>query len=96
VEEALLALGEVAEAAVIASPDPVRGDIVKALVRLAPGTAPAEALKRRIQEHVKRQLAAYKYPREVEFVDSFPLTTTGKIDRKLLRRRELDRRNARC
>ena len=88
VEEALLALDEVAEAAVIAAPDAIRGAVVKALVRLAAGVTPSDALKGRIQEHVKRQLAAYKYPRAVEFVESFPLTTTGKIDRKELRRRE--------
>jgi len=91
VEEVLLALDEVAEAAVIAAPDAIRGAVVKALVRLAPGVTPSDALKGRIQEHVKRQLAAYKYPRAVEFVENFPLTTTGKIDRKELRRREADR-----
>jgi len=95
IEDALLALHEVAEVAVIASPDPVRGDVVKALVRLAPGAAPSDALTRRLQDHIKTQLAAYKYPREVEFVDSFPLTTTGKIDRKQLRRRELEARQPR-
>ena len=91
VEEAILALDEVAEAAVIAAPDPLRGSIVKALVRLARGVGPSDAVTTRIQEHVKRQLAAYKYPREVEFVDAFPLTTTGKIDRKRLRQREAGR-----
>lgn len=88
VEEALLALDEVAEAAVIPTPDALRGNVVKALVRLAPGIIPSEALKARIQEHVKRRLAAYKYPRQIDFVQAFPLTTTGKIDRKELRRRE--------
>lgn len=88
VEEALLAMSEVAEAAVVAAPDATRGAIVKALVRLAAGAVASDALKTKIQEHVKRQLAAYKYPRIVEFVDGFPLTTTGKIDRKQLRRRE--------
>jgi acetyl-CoA synthetase len=93
VEEALLALDEVAEAAVIAAPDAIRGAIVKALVRLAAGVTPSDALKGRLQEHVKRQLAGYKYPRVVEFVESFPLTTTGKIDRKELRRREEEKVN---
>jgi acetyl-CoA synthetase len=88
VEEALLELDDVAEAAVIAAPDAVRGAVVKALIRLAAGVTPSDALKGRIQEHVKRQLAAYKYPRTIEFVESFPLTTTGKIDRRELRRRE--------
>jgi len=88
VEEVLLSLAEVAEAAVIPRPDSIRGSIVKALVRLSPGVAPSDALKARIQEHVKSRLAAFKYPRELEFVEDFPLTTTGKIDRKLLRKRE--------
>ena len=93
VEEALLALDEVAEAAVIAAPDTIRGAIVKALVRLAAGVTPSDGLKARIQDHVRRRLAAYKYPRAVDFVESFPLTTTGKIDRKELRRRELEKSN---
>jgi len=88
VEESLLAMAEVAEAAVIAAPDATRGAIVKALVRLAAGAAPSEALKAKMQQHVRHQLGAYKYPREIEFVDGFPLTTTGKIDRKLLRRQQ--------
>ena len=92
VEEALLALAEVAEAAVISTPDAVRGAVVKALIRLVAGVSPSDALKARIQEHVRRQLAAYKYPREIEFVDSLPLTTTGKINRRLLRQREQDAR----
>lgn len=91
VEEALLAMDEVAEAAVIAAPDVTRGAIVKALVRLAAGAVPSDALKAKMQQHVRHQLGAYKYPREIEFVDGFPLTTTGKIDRKLLRRRQQER-----
>jgi acetyl-CoA synthetase len=91
VEEALLALDEVAEAAVIGTPDPLRGARVKALVRLAAGVAPCEAVKMRIHDHIKGRLAPYKAPRDIEFVDAFPLTTTGKIDRKLLRRREAER-----
>jgi acetyl-CoA synthetase len=91
VEEVLLAMSEVAEAAVIAVPDATRGSIVKAFVRLAAGAVASDGLKNRIQDHVKRQLAAYKYPRVVEFVDALPLTTTGKIDRKALRRREQER-----
>lgn len=90
VEDVLLALDEVAEAAVIPSPDAIRGSVVKALVRLAPGFSESEALRERIQKHVKERLAAFKYPRTVEFVHEFPLTTTGKIDRKLLRKRELE------
>ncbi|MBI4637037.1 MAG: AMP-binding protein [Candidatus Rokubacteria bacterium] len=92
VEEALLALPEVAEAAVIPSPDPVRGAVVKALVRLAADVEASDDLRARIQDHVRRGLAAYKYPRQIEFVQSFPLTTTGKIDRKLLRQQEAERK----
>ena len=95
VEEVLRSLDEVAEAAVIPTPDAIRGSIVKALIRLAPGVAESEALRARIQKHVKERLAAFKYPREVAFVDEFPLTTTGKIDRKLLRKREQERAESR-
>ena len=88
IEEVLLSLEEVAEAAVIPRPDPIRGSIVKALVRLSPGVPKSESVREKIQQQVKTRLAAFKYPREVDFVDDFPLTTTGKIDRKLLRKRE--------
>lgn len=96
VEEALLGLAEVAEAAVIPTPDAARGTVVKAVVRLAPGVLPSDALRARIQDHVRRNLAAFKYPRVVEFVDSLPLTTTGKINRRLLRQREQDGSTSGC
>jgi len=54
-------------------------------VRLHDGVEPGDALAARLREHVKQRLAFYKYPREIEFVSSFPLTTTGKINRKALR-----------
>jgi len=73
---------------VVASPDPVRGEIVKAFVVLRPGHAPGEALVRELQEHVKRVTAPYKYPRAVEFVESLPKTVSGKIRRVDLRERE--------
>ncbi len=79
------------EAAAVASPDERRGHIVKAFVRLAPGAEPSEALAREIQEHVRSRLAAYAYPRDVEFVDDLPKTLTGKIRRIELREREATR-----
>ena len=87
VEDALVTHPDVAEAAVIGSPDPQRGMIVKAYVRLRQGASPGASLVRDLQDHVKKNLAAYKYPREIEFVDAFPLTSSGKIRRAELRRR---------
>lgn len=88
VEDCLVRHPAVAEAAVVASPDPDRGAIVKAFVRLKDGFSPDERLTRRLQEHVKTNLAAYKYPREVEYVDRFDMTSSGKINRRLLREME--------
>jgi acetyl-CoA synthetase len=90
VEDALVMHPDVAEAAVIGSPDAQRGTIVKAYVRLRRGATPGPGTVRALQEHVKRNLAAYKYPREIEFVDEFPLTSSGKIRRAELRRRNLE------
>ncbi len=81
----------VAESAVVASPDPTRGFVVKAFVVLRPGFAPGDALAAELQDFVKQELAPYKYPRRVEFVDKLPRTETGKIRRVELRQRELDR-----
>lgn len=91
VEDALLKHPAVAEAAVVASPDPQRGSVVKAFVRLREGEQPGDTLASELQAMVKRDLAAYKYPRLIEFVDSFPLTSSGKIRRAELRRRESER-----
>ncbi len=92
VEDALVRHPAVAEAAVIASPDPDRGTIVKALVRLHAGHSESTTLARELQGFVKSRLAAYKYPREVEFVAAFPLTSSGKIRRGELRRLEYARK----
>jgi acyl-coenzyme A synthetase/AMP-(fatty) acid ligase len=91
VESALLEHPAVLESAVVASPDPVRGSIVKAFVTLRPGHAPGPALVGALQEHVKRVTAPYKYPREIEFVDALPKTVSGKIRRVELRQREAAR-----
>ncbi|MGH7819795.1 MAG: AMP-binding enzyme, partial [Candidatus Binatia bacterium] len=94
VESALLTHPAVLESAVVASPDAVRGSIVKAFVRLREGQSPSEALVRELQDHVKEVTAPYKYPREVEFVDDLPKTVSGKIRRVDLRRREELRKQA--
>ncbi len=88
VESALKEHPAVAESAVVASPDEVRGEIVKAFVVLAPGYKPSPELAQELQDYVKNVTAPYKYPREIEFVDSLPKTISGKIRRVELRERE--------
>jgi len=92
VESALLEHPAVVESAVVASPDAVRGEIVKAFVVLRPGHAPGKPLEAELQEHVKTVTAPYKYPREIEFVESLPKTVSGKIRRVELRDRERRRK----
>ena len=91
IEECLMKHPSVLMAAVVGSPDPVRGEIVKAFVVLRAGHAPGEELVRALQEHVKRVTAPYKYPRAIEFVESLPKTVSGKIRRVELRERERQR-----
>jgi len=88
VESALLEHEAVVESAVVASPDPVRGEVVKAFVVLRPEVAGTPELARALQEHVKRVTAPYKYPRAIEFVAALPKTVSGKIRRVELRERE--------
>lgn len=85
VEEALLLHVAVAECAVVGVPDPGKGSIVKAFVRLVEPCKASEQVKQELKEHVKRVIAPYKYPRQIEFVDSLPKTPTGKIQRHLLK-----------
>ena len=92
VESALQSHPAVAESAVVASPDPLRGAIVKAFVILAPGHNPSPELALALQEHVKQETSPYKYPREVEFVAELPKTISGKIRRVELRRLEEERK----
>ena len=91
VESALIEHPAVAESAVVASPDPVRGEIVKAFVILAPDYLPSDELVLSIQDHVRSTTAPYKYPRSVEFVTELPKTVSGKIRRVELREMELER-----
>ncbi|MGE5193147.1 MAG: acyl-CoA synthetase [Deltaproteobacteria bacterium] len=88
VESGLVSHPAVLEAAAVESPDPVRGLVVKAFVVLRPEFAPGDALAAEIQEHVKRTIAPYKYPRKIEFVAALPKTPSGKIRRRELRERE--------
>jgi acyl-coenzyme A synthetase/AMP-(fatty) acid ligase len=88
VESALKEHPAVAESAVIASPDEMRGEIVKAYLILAPGYSASPKLATEPQEHVKRVTAPYKYPREIEFVDALAKTISGKIRRVELREME--------
>ena len=74
-------------AAAVGKPDALRTEIVKAYVVLREGFAPGEALAAEIRDWVRTRLSAHEYPREVDFVDSLPLTTSGKVIRHLLRKR---------
>ena len=82
----------VAECGVVGAPDEARGMIVKAYVVLAPGIAGDAALATALQDHVKREIAPYKYPRAIEFVAQLPKTETGKLQRFALRQMALARR----
>jgi len=85
IEDVLIRHPSVALAAVVGSPDELRGSIVKAFVKLTEEATPCSELAKEIQEFVKKKLAAHEYPRKIEFIDEFPMTTTGKIKRMDLR-----------
>nr|WP_298102969.1 AMP-binding protein [uncultured Shinella sp.] len=87
IEDCLAGHPAVQLAAAVGKPDPVRTEIVKAYVMLRPGQTPSPALAVEIREWVKSRLSMHEYPREVDFVDSLPLTTSGKVIRHLLRKR---------
>ena len=91
VESALIEHPAVAESAVVASPDPVRGEIVKAFVILKPGYVSSDELVISLQDHVKSTTAPYKYPRAIDFVTELPKTISGKIRRVELREAEVAR-----
>ena len=92
IENCLVKHHAVANAAVVPSPDEIRGNVVKAFIVLAPGHTADAALEDDIRAHVRRFLAPYEYPREIEFIDALPMTTTGKVQRKVLREKEAARK----
>jgi 2-aminobenzoate-CoA ligase len=85
VESALLTHPDVKECGVVGAPDDERGMVVRAYVVLHPGHAPDEAMREALQAHVKREIAPYKYPRSIVFLDALPRTETGKLQRFSLR-----------
>ena len=88
VEDAILRHEAVAEVAVVGVPDDERGNVVKAFVVAASGVSGSAELIETLQNHVKREIAPYKYPRAIEFVNELPKTKTGKIQRFKLRHRQ--------
>jgi len=96
IEDSILKHPAVLQVAVVGVPDPagIRGDIVKAFIVLRDNFQPSETLGEDIKSTVRHQLSAHEYPRQVEFIDSLPITTTGKVRRLELRARDKARREA--
>jgi acetyl-CoA synthetase len=91
IEDSLMKHPAVLQTAVIGKPDELRGEIVKAYIVLARGFKADDDLAKEIQMSVRERLSAHEYPREVEFIDELPMTTTGKVRRMDLRQRDIDK-----
>jgi acetyl-CoA synthetase len=92
IEDCLIKHPSVSMVAVIGSPDKVRTEVVKAFIVLKPGVAPGPEVEEDIKKFVKVRLAAHEYPREIEFISELPMTATGKIMRKELKKLEIERK----
>jgi len=96
IENCLVKHPAVGNAAVVPKPDAERGAVVKAYVVLAPGVDGSAELIHELQQHVRAMLAPYEYPKEIEFIDALPMTTTGKVQRRVLRLQEEERAQRRA
>ena len=88
IENCLVKHAAVANAAVIGEPDETRGTVVKDFIVLQPGRQASAELEAELQAHVRQFLAPYETPKAIEFIDALPMTTTGKVQRRVLRLRE--------
>jgi acetyl-CoA synthetase len=91
IENCLVKHPSVANAAVVPKPDQERGNLVKAYVVLSVGFRASDDLVQALQAHVRGLLAPYEYPKEIEFIEALPMTTTGKVQRRVLRLQEEER-----
>jgi acetyl-CoA synthetase len=94
IEACLAGHADVALAAAVGSPDPIRGEVVKAFVQLKEGVLPTAELAAALQTFVRARLSAHEYPREIEFIDAVPTTSNGKVMRGELRKLERERKLA--
>lgn len=92
IEDTLMRHPAVAQAAVVGAPDPVRGHVVMAFIVIAPRSAGGPGLETQLREYVRSRLAAYQYPRIIEFVAELPMTNSSKVNRAELRRRAATRK----